>query len=61
MGKLYRDQMCAKGATVQRVQLAGQQTHFSTPGASAEIYQTWIADRFAGKPVTNDVCVDQVQ
>ena len=60
MGKLYRDQMCAKGATVQRVQLAGQQTHFSTPGASAEIYQTWIADRFAGKPVTNDVCVDQV-
>jgi pimeloyl-ACP methyl ester carboxylesterase len=53
MGALYREQMCKKGANVTRVQLAGEQTHFSTPGASQPIYVPWVADRFAGKPMEN--------
>jgi pimeloyl-ACP methyl ester carboxylesterase len=51
MGALYREQMCKKGANITRVQLAGEQTHFSTPGASEPIYVPWVADRFAGKPL----------
>ena len=53
MGALYREQMCKKGANVTRVQLPGEQTHFSTPGASQPIYVPWVADRFAGKPLEN--------
>lgn len=49
MGKLYRDQMCGLGGNVARVQLPGEQTHFSTPGAAKSMYVPWIADRFAGK------------
>jgi hypothetical protein len=41
------------GANVQRVQLAGEQTHFTTPGASATLFIPWIRDRFAGKPLVN--------
>ncbi len=51
MGALYREQMCKKGANVTRVQLAGEQTHYSTPGASQPIYVPWVYDRFAGKPL----------
>jgi len=51
MGALYREQMCKKGANITRVQLPGEQTHFSTPGASQPIYVPWVADRFAGKPL----------
>ena len=49
MGKLYREQMCALGGNVARVQLPGEQTHFSTPGAAMPMYVPWIKDRFAGK------------
>ncbi len=53
MGKLYRKQMCALGGNVARVQLAGEQTHFSTPGAAEPLYKPWISDRFEGKPIAN--------
>jgi pimeloyl-ACP methyl ester carboxylesterase len=53
MGKLYREQMCALGANVTRVQLEGKQTHFSTPGAAAPLYVPWIEDRIAGKPLAD--------
>jgi hypothetical protein len=36
MGKLYRDQMRQLGGNVQRVQLPGEQTHFSTPWPAAK-------------------------
>ncbi|MET0279247.1 MAG: alpha/beta fold hydrolase, partial [Pseudorhodoplanes sp.] len=49
MGQLYREQMCGMGGNVSRVQLPGEQTHFSTPGAAKSMYVDWIADRFAGK------------
>ena len=50
MGELYRKQMCGLGGNIARVQLAGEQTHFSTPGAAAALYVPWIEDRLAGKP-----------
>ena len=53
MGALYREQMCKKGANVTRVQLPGEQTHYTTPGASQPIYVPWVNDRFAGKPLEN--------
>lgn len=58
MGELYRQQMCKQGGNVTRVQLSGEQDHFSTPGASQPLYLPWIADRFAGKPV-GDGCAGQ--
>lgn len=57
MGALYREQMCKKGANVTRVQLPGEQTHFSTPGASQPIYVPWVKDRFAGKSLDNGCSV----
>ncbi len=57
MGKLYREQMCKIGANIARVQLPGEQTHYTTPGASAPFYVPWAEDRFAGKPVPNG-CAD---
>jgi pimeloyl-ACP methyl ester carboxylesterase len=54
MGQLYREQMCAMaGADVTRVQLAGAQSHFTTPGAAEPLYVPWIADRLAGNPLAN--------
>ncbi len=53
MGKLYYDQMCKMGGQVTRVQLPGNQTHFTTPGSAEPLYVPWVADRFAGKPVAN--------
>jgi hypothetical protein len=53
MHELYLKQMCAMGGNVQRVQLPGEQTHFTTPGASATLFIPWIRDRFAGKPLVN--------
>ena len=38
------------GGNVARMQLAGEKTHFATPGASQPLYLPWIADRLAGKP-----------
>ena len=56
MGKLYREQMCALGGNVTRIQLPGEQTHFSTPAASEPLYVAWIKERFDGKPV-GDGCI----
>jgi hypothetical protein len=53
MGDLYRTQMCKLGANVARVQLAGNQTHYTTPPVAEPLYTTWIEDRFAGKPAPN--------
>jgi pimeloyl-ACP methyl ester carboxylesterase len=53
MGKLYQEQMCKLGGNVGRVQLSGEQTHFSTPVVAAPLYLSWVKDRFAGKPATN--------
>jgi pimeloyl-ACP methyl ester carboxylesterase len=53
MGKLYQEQMCAKGAQVERVQLPGEQSHFTTPGVAEPMFVSWIADRLADKPVQN--------
>lgn len=57
MGKLYRERMCALGGNVARVKLPGEQTHFSTPGASEPLYLPWIKDRFEGKPAPNGCSV----
>lgn len=53
MGKIYREQMCAKGGNVARVQLAGEITHFGTPGASKPLYLPWVKDLFSGKPAAD--------
>lgn len=53
MHALYQKQMCAMGANVARIQLPGEQTHFTTPGVSAPMYLEWIKDRIAGKPIAN--------
>jgi pimeloyl-ACP methyl ester carboxylesterase len=51
--QLYQKQMCAMGANVERIQLPGEQTHFTTPGISAPMYLAWVKDRVAGKPLAN--------
>jgi pimeloyl-ACP methyl ester carboxylesterase len=53
MHELYQKQMCAMGGNIERIQLPGEQTHFSTPGLSAPMYLTWVKDRVAGKPLEN--------
>jgi hypothetical protein len=53
MHEIYQKQMCAMGANVARVQLPGEQTHFTTPGVSAPMYFEWVKDRIAGKPLEN--------
>ena len=53
MGKLYYEQMCKAGGNITRVQLPGDQTHFSTPASAEPFYIKWIADRFAGEPASN--------
>jgi pimeloyl-ACP methyl ester carboxylesterase len=53
MGKMYQDQMCKLAGNVERVQLAGEQTHFSTPGAAEPLYLTWVKERVAGRPLAN--------
>lgn len=52
MGQLYYEQMCKIGGNVTRVQLPGQQTHFSTPASAEPFYVHWVADRFAGKAIS---------
>lgn len=61
MGKLYQEQMCRQGALVERVQLPGEQSHFTTPGAAEEMYVKWIADRFEGKPILNACQINKIQ
>lgn len=53
MHELYQRQMCALGGNVERIQLPGAQTHFTTPGVSAPLYVPWVKDRLAGKPLAN--------
>jgi dienelactone hydrolase len=53
MHQLYQKQMCALGANVERVQLPGEQSHYTTPGVAAPMYLPWIKDRVAGKPLAN--------
>jgi pimeloyl-ACP methyl ester carboxylesterase len=53
MHELYQKQMCAMGGNIERIQLPGEQTHFSTPGLSAPMYLAWVKDRVAGKPLPN--------
>lgn len=53
MGKLYFEQMCQMGANVTRIQLPGEQNHFTTPGVAQPMYVQWVADRFAGKVAAN--------
>ncbi len=57
MGKLYQEQMCKLGGNVERVQSAGAQTHFSTPGAAAPLYLPWVRERVAGRPAANGCAV----
>ena len=60
MGKLYQEQMCKLGGNVNRVQLPGAQTHFTTPGVAKPLYEAWIKDRLAGKVATNN-CAQAAQ
>ena len=53
MHKLYQDQVCKLGGNVGRMQLPGEQSHFTTPGSSKPFYISWVKDRVAGKPLTN--------
>lgn len=52
MSKLYYEQMCQLGATITRIQLPGKQDHFTTPAMSEPYYVRWVADRFAGVPLS---------
>lgn len=49
MGKLYQEQMLAIGGQIERVQLPGEQSHFTTPGAAEPLYVQWITARLAEK------------
>lgn len=53
MGKIYQEQMCKLGGNVGRMQLPGEQNHFTTPGVAKQFYLPWIKDRVAGKPLAN--------
>lgn len=53
MHQVYAKAACSKGAQITRVELSGNNTHFTTPTASESLYLPWIADRFAGKAATN--------
>lgn len=53
MGQLYQKQMCGLGGNVDRVQLPGEQSHFTTPGSASPLYMPWIKDRIAGKSLAN--------
>ena len=53
MHERYQKQMCSLGANVGRVQLPGDQTHFTTPGVSAPLYLEWVKDRINSKPLAN--------
>lgn len=53
MHKLYQEQVCKLGGNVGRMQLPGEQSHFSTPGTSKPFYLAWVKDRVAGKPLAN--------
>lgn len=60
MGEFYRNKMCAIGGNVARVQLAGDQNHFTTPTVSVPLYLPWIKDRLSGKPAANGCSAENV-
>lgn len=60
MGKFYQAQKCALGGNVDRVQLPGEQSHFTTPGASVQFYLLWIKDRLAGRPASDGCAAKNV-
>lgn len=53
MHKLYQDQACKLGGNVGRMQLPGEQSHFTTPGSSKPFYLAWVKDRITGKALAN--------
>lgn len=53
MGALYQKQMCGMGANVTRVQLPGEQDHYTTPPTALPMFVPWLEDRFAGKPAAD--------
>ena len=53
MHKLYQEQICKLGGNVGRMQLPGEQSHFTTPGSSKPFYLAWVKDRIAAKPLAN--------
>ncbi len=60
MGDYYRKKICALGGNVARVQLPGDQNHFTTPTVSIPFYLPWIKDRLAGKPAGDGCAVENV-
>jgi pimeloyl-ACP methyl ester carboxylesterase len=60
MGEYYRKQICAIGGNVARVQLPGDQNHFTTPPVSVPFYTQWIKDRLAGKTPGNGCAAENV-
>lgn len=60
MGEFYRKQICAIGGNVARIQLPGDQNHFTTPPVSVPFYLPWIKDRIAGKPAANGCAAENV-
>lgn len=53
MGEYYKQKICALGGNVTRIQLPGDQNHFTTPPLSPPFYLPWIKDRLAGKPAAD--------
>lgn len=53
MGQIYQGQMCKLGGNVGRMQLPGEQNHFTTPPLAKQFYIPWVKDRVAGKPLAN--------
>jgi pimeloyl-ACP methyl ester carboxylesterase len=51
MSKIYQGQMCKLGGNVGRLQLPGEQNHFTTPPLAKQFYLPWIKDRVAGRPL----------
>lgn len=60
MGDYYRKKICALGGNVARVQLPGDQNHFTTPTVSIPFYMPWIKDRVAGKPAGDGCAAENV-
>lgn len=60
MGEYYRKQVCALGGNVARVQLPGDQNHFTTPVVSVPFYLPWIKDRLSGKPAIDGCTAENV-
>ncbi|MGI9142155.1 MAG: lipase family protein [Fluviibacter sp.] len=60
MGEYYRNKVCALGGNVARMQLPGDQNHFTTPPQSAPFYLPWIKDRLEGKPAVNGCTAENI-